>query len=168
GWITLSLCLCHEQRKQYQQAEVWRRKWLAAVKEKDGPESAAYAGELVGLGGNLLQQHKHADAEPVLREGLAVLRKKQPEDWTVFHAQSLLGAALLGRRNYADAEPHLVQACQGMKKWEQALGHKHPCSSIKDRLSEALERLVQLYDAWDNPDEAAKWREELEKTVEES
>ena len=30
------------------------------------------------------------------------------------------------------------------------------------RLSDALERLVQLYDAWGKPDEAAKWRKELE------
>jgi len=26
----------------------------------------------------------------------------------------------------------------------------------------ALERLVQLYDAWGKPDQAAKWRQELE------
>jgi tetratricopeptide (TPR) repeat protein len=164
GMIIPSLCTCHERRKQYEQAEVWRRKWLAAVKEKDGPESAAYAGELASLGGNLLRQHKHADAEPILREGLAVLQKKPSEDGTAFHAQSLLGAALLGQQKYAEAESHLVQGCQGLKKWEKALGHKHHGSSIKDRLSEALERLVQLYDAWDKPDEAAKWRQELEET----
>ena len=30
------------------------------------------------------------------------------------------------------------------------------------RRLEALERLAQLYDAWGEPDEAAKWRTELE------
>ena len=34
----------------------------------------------------------------------------------------------------------------------------------KIRLTEALERLVQLYDAWDKPDDAAKWRKKLEET----
>jgi hypothetical protein len=29
-------------------------------------------------------------------------------------------------------------------------------------LSEAMERLVQLFDAWDKPDQAARWRKELE------
>jgi hypothetical protein len=29
------------------------------------------------------------------------------------------------------------------------------------RLIETLERLVRLYDAWDNPVEAARWRAEL-------
>jgi len=32
----------------------------------------------------------------------------------------------------------------------------------KVRLTEALERLVQLYDAWGKKEEAAKWRKELE------
>ena len=81
GRIVRNLCKCHEQLKQYDQAEVWRRKWLAVVKEKDGPESAAYAEELTGLGSNLLQQKKYADAEPILRECLAILQKKQPEAW---------------------------------------------------------------------------------------
>jgi hypothetical protein len=34
------------------------------------------------------------------------------------------------------------------------------------RTRDALERLAQLYDAWGKPDEAAKWRTELEKTKE--
>jgi hypothetical protein len=29
-------------------------------------------------------------------------------------------------------------------------------------VTEALERLVHLYDAWDKPAEAAKWRKELD------
>jgi hypothetical protein len=34
---------------------------------------------------------------------------------------------------------------------------------VKDqRLREALERLVRLYDAWDKPEEAARWGKELE------
>ena len=31
----------------------------------------------------------------------------------------------------------------------------------KPRLTEALERLVQLYDAWGKPDQAAEWRAKL-------
>ena len=32
------------------------------------------------------------------------------------------------------------------------------------RLSEALERLVQLYDAWGKPDEADEWRKKQEES----
>jgi hypothetical protein len=34
----------------------------------------------------------------------------------------------------------------------------------KDRLTEALERLVQLYDAWGKKDKADEWRKKLEET----
>ena len=37
----------------------------------------------------------------------------------------------------------------------------------KPRLSEALERLVQLYDAWGKPDQAAEWREKLKREKQE-
>jgi hypothetical protein len=144
--------------KQYDQAEVWRRKWVAAARAKFGPASLQYAdiSGLSGLGWNLVQQQKYADAEPILRESLAVLQKNHPETWETFRAQSLLGAALLGRQKYAEAEPHLVQGYQGLKRLEKSQGHKPHDSP------EALERLVQLYDAWDKPDEAAKWRKEQE------
>jgi hypothetical protein len=32
----------------------------------------------------------------------------------------------------------------------------------KARLTQAVERLVQLYDAWGKPDKAAEWRKRLE------
>ena len=34
----------------------------------------------------------------------------------------------------------------------------------KPRLTEALERLVQLYDVWNKSDQAAEWRKKLEET----
>jgi serine/threonine protein kinase/tetratricopeptide (TPR) repeat protein len=146
---------CHEQIRQYEQAEAWRRKWLAVVKEKHGPESAGYAKHLEGLGSNLLRQNKHADAESIFRESLSIICKTQPEAWTAFNAQSLLGEALTGQKKYADAEPFLLDAYQGL---ERAV--KIP-PKFKVRLTEALQRLVQLYEAWEKPDEAAKWRREL-------
>src|SRR5262249_1915083 len=85
-----------EAAPQFDRAEAWRRKWLAVVQERAGAESLPYAGELVGLGGNLLEQQKWADAESVLREGLALREKLEPDAWTTFNARSLLGAALAG------------------------------------------------------------------------
>jgi serine/threonine protein kinase len=153
-----NLASCHEQLKQYDQAEVWRRKWVAAARANYGPESLEYAAlfGLSGLGSNLVQQQKYADAEPILRESVAILQKNHPEIWETFRAQSVLGAALLGQQKYTEAERHLVQGYQGMKTLEKSQHNS-------DGPSEALERLVQLYDAWDKPDEAAKWRKKLEK-----
>jgi serine/threonine protein kinase len=124
GRIILGLCSCHEQLKQYDRAEIWRRKWLAAVKAKDGPGSVEYAVALAGLASNLLQQKKYTEAEPLL--------------------------------------------VQGYQRWKNesgnVSGHKHPGSPMRKPLIEALERLVQLYDAWSKPEAAAKWRKELEET----
>jgi eukaryotic-like serine/threonine-protein kinase len=162
--IVHNLALCQEQLKQYDQAEFWRRKWVAVAKKKYGPKSLQYAGVegLTGLGANLLQQKKYADAEPILRESLAILQKEEPEVWETLRTQSLLGGAVLGQQNYAAAEPHLVQGYQGMKKTEKSRGTRHFGPTPEQRLAESLERLVQLYDAWGKPDEAAKWRKELE------
>jgi hypothetical protein len=135
------------------------------LKEKVGPESFGYANfwGLAGLGSNLVQQKQYAEAEPIVRESLAILQKNFP-GWDSFRAESLLGAVLLGQQKYADAEPPLVQGYQGLKKLEQSHGHTSHGSLDGQNLTEALERLVQLYDAWARPDEAAKWRKELEKT----
>jgi eukaryotic-like serine/threonine-protein kinase len=160
--IVRNLCTCLEQLQQFDEADVWRRKWLAVVKEKDGPESEAYAAGLERLGSSLLLRKKYADAEPILGECLAI-RKKQPVAWTTFNTQLLLGAALLGEEKYADAEPLLVQGYEGMKKSEKEPGQKHHSSSTKERLTEALERLVQLYDAWGMKDKADEWRKKSEE-----
>jgi tetratricopeptide (TPR) repeat protein len=154
-----NLASCHEQLKQYYQAEVWRRKWVAAARARYGPESLEYAAifGLSGLGSNLVRQQRYADAEPILRESLAILQKNHPETWERFRAQSLLGTALLGRQKYAEAQPLLVLGYQGLKKLEKSQGHKSRGPT------EALEWLVQLYDAWGKPEESTKWRKELEK-----
>jgi hypothetical protein len=75
----------------------------------------------------------------------------------VFNAKSMLGAALFGQKKYAEAEPLLLAGYAGMKERENTIP---PIG--KDRLPEAAERLVQLYDAMGKKDEAAKWRREVE------
>jgi hypothetical protein len=70
----------------------------------------------------------------------------------------MLGEALLGQKKYADAEPLLKEGYAGLKQRQD----KIPEEFRKVRLTDALQRLVQLYEATDNKDDAAKWRKELE------
>jgi hypothetical protein len=100
---------------------------------------------------------KFDEAESPLTEALAIREKKVPDAWTTFNTKSMLGGALVGQKKYADAEPLLLAGYEGMKKRED----KIPAYG-KIRLTEAVERLVQHYDATDKKDEAAKWRKELE------
>jgi hypothetical protein len=58
----------------------------------------------------------------------------------------------------------LLRAHEGMQQSVSSLPRQNRVSKERrHRDSEALERLVQLYGAWDKPDEAAKWRQKLER-----
>jgi serine/threonine protein kinase len=116
------------------------------------------AGGLAELGLFLLEHKRWAEAEPLVRECLAIREKTQPDAWTTFNAQSLLGGVLLGQKKYAEAEPLLLQGYEGMKKREKSIP---PQGST--RIPEALDRLIELYTAFHKPDEAKKWRAERAK-----
>ena len=148
----------YEAVRQLDKAEAWQRKWLAVVKAEAGTASPAYARELAYLGLLLLKQQKAAEAEPILRESLAIREKAQPEEWTTFNTRSMLGGALLGQRKYADAEPLLLKGYEGMKAREKAIP---PSGST--RIPEALDRLIDLYAATDRPDEVKTWQAERAK-----
>ena len=67
----------------------------------------------------------------------------------------------MGQKKYIDpGAPGLLRAgYEGMKQREKAIPPQG-----KVRIPEAIERLVQLYEALDKKDDAAKWRKELETT----
>jgi tetratricopeptide (TPR) repeat protein len=132
---------------------------LATSKEKLGPD---HPNTLTSMNNLALAYQKNGDfakAELALRELLVIRQKKQPDAWTTFNTQAHLGASLLGQKRYADAEPLLLAGYEGMKQHEAKIPPRG-----KVRLTEALERLVQLYDAWGKPEQAQKWRKELEET----
>jgi len=158
GRIVGGLINCCERLKRFSQAEAWRRKWLSVIKETSGRESVAYAGELAALGLDLLEQKNWTEAERVLRECLAIREKNEPDIWTTFNTQSMLGDALLGQKKYADSAPLLLQGWAGIKHRAAQL----PEPLRTQRLNEAAERLVRLYDALGKTEEATKWRKELE------
>src|SRR5205807_2365895 len=100
--------------KCYQQAVDIRRK-LATEYPKDPSYAKDLAGMLAQLGMNLLRQQKPFDAEPILRECLAIRHKHEPDAWTTFNTKSMLGGALLGQKKYPEADPLLLQGYDGMK-----------------------------------------------------
>jgi serine/threonine protein kinase/lipopolysaccharide biosynthesis regulator YciM len=121
----------------------------------DHPDTLFSKNNLAGL---YLAQGKFDRAEPLLRDGLAIGAKTHPDAWTTFATQALLGASLLGQQKHADAEPLLLAGYEGLKQRET----KIPAYG-KVRLTEALERLVQLYDATGQKDKAEEWRKKLEQ-----
>ena len=79
------------------------------------------------------------------------------DSWERYWSQNLLGASLAGQSQYAEAEPLLVSGYQGMMQRQAAI-------PLEDRLvlSQAGERIVQLYENWEKPEKAAEWRERLQ------
>jgi hypothetical protein len=113
---------------------------------------------LVQLGSAHLEKKQWAEAEPLLRECLAIRARQEPGDWKTFSTQSMLGEALLGQKKVAEAEPLLLKGYQGMKERERSIPPQG-----RDRLTEAVQRLVQFYEETGGKEEAAKWRAELQK-----
>ena len=64
----------------------------------------------------------------------------------------------MGQKNYAEAEPLLLQSYQGLQQREASLP---PILNAPRRITESLERLVQLYDPWGKPVQAAEWKKKL-------
>ena len=64
--------------------------------------------------------------------------------------------SLLGQKKHAEAERLLLAGYEGMKQREEKIPPQG-----KLRLTEALERLVQLCDAWGQKEKADAWRRKL-------
>ena len=136
------------------------QEFLADARKTLPKDSPQLAGVLAQIGLMLVQIQAHADAEPLQGECLTIRAKTEPEQWTTFNTQSLLGGALLGQKKNADAEPLLLAGYEGMKQREKTIP---PQGQV--RITEAIERLVQLYEATGKKDEAAKWRKAREARV---
>jgi serine/threonine protein kinase/tetratricopeptide (TPR) repeat protein len=112
--------------------------------------------QLANLSKALLDEAKPTEAEPVARECLALRGKLIPDDWRTFNAQSMLGGSLLEQKKYAEAEPFLLSGYEGMKQREEKIS-----AAVKGRIQEALQRLVQLYEATGQSEKAVEWNRTL-------
>jgi len=120
-------------------------------------DSSAHADGLAARGAMLLVQKQPADAELKLREALKIRQKARPDDWKTFDAESMLGQAMLDQKKTAEAKPLLLSGYQGMKQHENDIPMQE-----QSHLTQALERLVRLYEIDGNDNESTRWRRELE------
>jgi serine/threonine protein kinase/tetratricopeptide (TPR) repeat protein len=109
------------------------------------------------FGRYLVHHHKYAEAEHLLRDCLAACDGCLANDWVRFDAQSLLGASLLAQKKRGEAESWLVQGYEGLKAHRSAI----PAPS-RSRIAEAVQRLVEFYEAAGDKEQANRWRKELD------
>jgi hypothetical protein len=115
------------------------------------------ATSLSAVGAYLLKTGKPQEGEPLLREAWELRRKALPDgDRRTAAAASLLGGALTELGRCADAEPLLLSSYE-------ALGAASGVAT--GQLTDARARIVKLYETWGKPAEAARWRDQKEKSA---
>src|SRR5262249_15808856 len=126
---------------------------LAERRRRVPADSLQLAGLLARSATIVLEAKAWTAAETILRESLAIREKAEPDAWTTFNTKAMLGGALLGQEKYGDAEPLMREGYEGMKQRRD----KIPAQS-KDRLTRALEWLIELADATGKLDDAERWK----------
>jgi serine/threonine protein kinase/tetratricopeptide (TPR) repeat protein len=153
-----NLAVAYATTDQPAKAEPLLAQLAVSMRQQRGKESVVLAEALAWLGRNHLLQKKYTEAEPILRECLAIRAKTMPDSWLFFNTKSMLGGSLLGQKKYADAEPLLLASYEGMIQRADTI----PAPG-KPRLTETLQRLVQLYEATGEVDKVDKWRRKWEE-----
>ena len=107
--------------------------------------------EIALLGRIFVHLKRYKNAEPLLREALTIrrMRRNFPGDWKTAKTESVLGACLTGLGKYGEAEPYLLRGYPIIAK-DKGSDHR--------RTIEAIQRVINLYEAWNKPDKAAKYR----------
>ncbi len=149
----------------YQDAGRWQdsaatyRQLLQAKQARSGfNDSNVVASIGIKLATAQLNLGEFATAEKLLRDALKILESTSAPRSTVLLARSKLGWALLGQKRYAEAEPLLKQA------YENLLGRSTRPSPGRTRmLVESLQRLIDLYRAWGQPETATRWQRTLDE-----
>jgi serine/threonine protein kinase/tetratricopeptide (TPR) repeat protein len=134
---------------QYLKAEAVLVDNLERARATFGVEDLRTTVVLDALGGNLLQQNKFAEAEPVLRQCLAIRGRAQAEQWPMFSSESMLGEAMLGQKKFAEAEPLVVRGYEGLTARADIIPFTQ-----RSNLAAAAERVVRLYEALKQPGKA--------------
>jgi eukaryotic-like serine/threonine-protein kinase len=150
------LAEAYESLGRFSQAERLHLDVLVRRRETVPTDDPLLAGDLAQLSRNLLRQARGSEAEPLLREALAIRAKGTPDDWEHYDAMSLLGESLLGQGRYGEAERPVLDGYEGMKARESRI----PVPN-RSRLREAAERVVRLYEALGRTEQAAAWKAKL-------
>jgi hypothetical protein len=143
---------------------------LAACEEQLGEDHSDTLDAIHQLAWALFHQGKFVESEPYFRRWVNWSEKASPKSWETFNRKSMLGEYLVraagelqttdsvaAKEKLIEAESLLLTSHQGIKAQYDEIP-----AEWKNRLPESMERLVQLYEAWNKPVETARWKAELQ------
>ena len=138
---------------QYEKSEPLIREVVAAYRRSLGEEHPSTVSSIAGLAAILRRQGRDGDALPLYQEAIEKRRRALGDDnRRTLHVFRGLVAALIALERFEEVEP-LANEC-----YER---HARVFGVGDSEYRVAVELLVELYEAWNQPDAAARWRAEL-------
>jgi serine/threonine protein kinase/tetratricopeptide (TPR) repeat protein len=142
----------------YDEADSLLREALEMNRRVLSPGNPEIGWTLVELGELRRLQGKLADAESLLREAMEIDRRALPAgNRNRIKASRALGATLSDLGRYEEAEALLLAAYDE----RQTEPLEPPGMSSVAGTRETIERLIELYDRWQKPQQATLWRSKL-------
>jgi serine/threonine-protein kinase len=137
---------------QYSEAEPRIDETLTIYRAATGPQFINFATALMVQGLICGQTGRIDEAEKLLREAVRIRAEHMPETHFLrAAANGALGEFLTAQSRFQEAEPFLVSSYEALKKSQAA---------NSPRTRRARQRLANLYDAWNKPEQAAPFRGE--------
>ena len=141
------------EKGEYAEAESLLGESLSTYRKLLGNRSPQVTYVMTELALLLMRKGDPKSAEPLLREAVDIRRETLHEgNWVTANAESMLGECLTALGRYEEAEPLLLSSYDII---DAERGH------TGKRTQEALQRIIDLYEAWKKPDSASKYRQLL-------
>jgi serine/threonine-protein kinase len=136
------------------EAEARITETLKIYRGATNPKFINYATALMVEGLIFSQTARIDEAEKLLREAVRIRSENMPETHFLrATANGALGEFLTAQARFPEAEPFLLASYESLKKSQ---------TENSPRLKRALQRLANLYEAWNKPEQAAPYRTSLE------
>jgi tetratricopeptide (TPR) repeat protein/predicted Ser/Thr protein kinase len=141
-----------EKHGRFQEAEPLRQAALRNAVTLYGEKHPLVARALTGMGDHHLAAGEFEDAESLYRRAVTVRQNIHPAPhWRIAEARSRVGYALFRQQRYQDAEALLTESYGRLST---------DTGAIPEAADRARAWLIDLYDAWDRPRDAARYRAE--------
>ena len=126
------------------------------VERQKGDSRLLYSRNLLGT--YLIQLGDYKAAEEVVQTCLEGRRYGTPGHWRIHSDASLLGECLVGQKRFEEAEVLLTEAWRYLDEQKSQVP-----SHYRYEIHWAGNRIVKLYEAWENPEKVSEWKKKLEE-----
>jgi serine/threonine protein kinase len=152
GWLSW----VYLEQGRYKEAEQLESEALEVIRCKLGEEHPWIPSFMYSIGVIYKAQQRYDEAEKLISGALEISRRTRGDlGIETLNIMVHLGLLYKEQQRYQDAEQLLIETIQGRLK---VLSEKHPDTVL------VINELIDLYETWNKPEEAEKWRAKLPNT----